>query len=107
MTMQKIKKLEKRIEILRKKIAGLGPMRPGGISKQYLDRANRRGSYYQLSYTHKGKSRTEHVWPEHVDQLKQEIAEYKKHKKLYAQLIELSIDLSKTKIEYLRDQNSA
>ncbi len=50
-------------------------MRPGSISKQYRDRQRQRGVYYQLSYTHKMRSRTEHVWPDHVKGLRKETEE--------------------------------
>ena len=103
-TMKKIKLLEKRIEKLLGKLAAVGPMRPGSISKQYRDRENQRGVYYQLSYTHKMRSRTEHVWPEHVKALRKEVEEYKRFKKLTTDLIELSIELSKAKIADLRSQ---
>ena len=95
MNMKKIRSLEKRIEKLVGKLAAVGPMRPGSISKQYRDRQNQRGVYYQLSYTHKMKSRTEHVWPEHVKALRKEIEEYRKFKKLTTGVIDLSIELSK------------
>lgn len=94
--------MEKRIENLVGMLAKIGPMRPGSISKQYRDRENQRGVYYQLSYTHKMKSRTEHVWPEHVKALRKEVEEYKRFKKLTAELIDLSIELSKAKIAHLR-----
>ena len=97
-----IRKLEKRIEKIRGKLAQIEPMRPGSISKQYRDRKNRKGIYYQLSYTHKMQSRTEHVWPEHVELLGKEIKEYKSYKSLTNALIDLSIELSKAKITYLR-----
>lgn len=106
MTKKEIATLERRIAGVRKRLAKLGPMRPGSISAQYRDRKNRKGRYYQLSYTHKMQSRTEHVWPEHVNGLKKELAEFKKYKALSAELIDLSIELSKAKIAYLR-QNSA
>ena len=102
--MKKIKSLEKKIAKLLEKIASIGPMRPGSISKQYRDRENRRGVYYQLSYTHKMKSRTEHVRPEHVAALRKEVAEHKKFKRLVQEVIDLSIELSKEKIAHLRDQ---
>ena len=101
---KEIKSLEKRIEKLVGKLAAIGPMRPGSISKQYRDRQNQRGVYYQLSYTHKMKSRTEHVWPDHAKALQKEIDEYRKFKKLTTELIDLSIELSKAKIARLRDQ---
>ncbi len=80
-------------------------MRPGSISKQYRDRQRQRGVYYQLSYTHKMRSRTEHVWPDHVKGLRKETEEYKKFKKLTTELIDLSIELSKAKIALLRSQS--
>ncbi len=101
---KKIKSLEKRIERIVKKLAAIQPMRPGSISKQYRDRQNKRGAYYQLSYTHKMKSRTEHVWPDHVKALQKEIEEYRKFKKLTSELVDLSIELSKEKIAQLRSQ---
>lgn len=106
MKTKEITSLENRIASLRKRLAGLGPMRPGSISKQYRDRENRKGLYYQLSYTHKMQSRTEHVWPAHVKALKKEAAEYKKYKKMSGELIDLSIELSKAKIAYLREQSA-
>ncbi len=105
MTQSQINQLEKRIEKLLEKLATIGPMRPGSISKQYRDRENQRGVYYQLSYTHKMRSRTEHVWPEHVKELRTEIAEHKKFKQLTGELIDLSIELSKGKIARLRNQS--
>ncbi len=79
-------------------------MRHGSISKQYRDRQRQRGVYYQLSYTHEMRSRTEHVWPDHVKGLRKETEEYKKFKKLTTELIDLSIELSKAKIALLRSQ---
>ncbi|MFT5405429.1 MAG: hypothetical protein ACI9DF_004278, partial [Verrucomicrobiales bacterium] len=75
------------------------------ISKQYRDRENEKGVYYQLSYTHKMRSRTEHVRPEHLKELRAEIAEYKKFKQWTGELIDLSIELSKWKIARLRNQS--
>ncbi len=104
MRMRKIKPLEKRIEKLVGKLAAIGPMRPGSISKQYRDRENQHGVYYQLSYTHKMRSRTEHVWPDHLKALRKEVEEYRRFKKLTTELIDLSIELSKAKIAHLRSQ---
>ena len=106
MTKSKIDLLEKRIETLKKKLAQIGPMRPGSISKQYRDRKNQQGEYYQLSYTHKMRSRTEHVWPDHVKSLQGENEEYKKFKKLTAELVDLSIEISKAKVALLREKES-
>lgn len=106
MVKSQINQLEKRIEKLLGKLVKLGPMRPGSISKQYRDRENEKGVYYQLSYTHKMRSRTEHVWPEHLKELRAEIAEYKKFKQMTGELVDLSIELSKGKIAWLRNQSN-
>ena len=52
------------------------------------------------------RSRTEHVWPEHLKELQAEIAEYKKFKQITGELIDLSIELSKGKIARLRNQSN-
>ena len=52
------------------------------------------------------RSRTEHVWPEHVKELGSENAEYKKFKQLTGELIDLSIELSKGKMARLRNQSA-
>ena len=96
--------MEKQTERLFAELATVKAMRPGSISKQYRDRENQRGSYYQQSYTHKMKSRTEHVWPDHVKALRGEIEEYRKFKRLTGDLIDLSIELSKAKIAQLRNR---
>ena len=102
---QNIEVIDKKIARLLSKLANLGEMRPGSISKQYRDREKKRGVYYQLSYTHRMKSRTEHVWPEHRKMLEKENAEYKKFRALTQELIDLSIERSKLNIARLRDQS--
>ena len=97
--------LEKKIEARLGQLSSIGPMRPGSLNKQYRDKEKQKGLYYQLSYTHKMRSRTEHVWPEHVPEIKNEITEYKKFKKLTTDLIDLSLELSKAKIALLRHQS--
>ena len=94
--------LEKKIANRLGQLGSIGAIRPGSLNKQYRDKERQKGIYYQLSYTHKMRSRTEHVWPEHVPGLKKEIAEYKKFKKLTTEVIDLSIELSKAKIALLR-----
>lgn len=106
MSPSQINQLEKQIDKLLNKLVKLGPMRPGSISKQYRDRESQRGVHYQLSYTHKMRSRTEHVRPEHLKELRAEIAEYKKFKQLTGELIELNIELSKGKIALRRNQST-
>ena len=78
-------------------------MRPGSLNKQYRNKEEKKGVYYQLSYTHKMRSRTEHVRVEDVQTIKKEIAEYKTFRKRTTELVDLSIELSKAKIALQRE----
>ncbi|MCP4608276.1 MAG: hypothetical protein GY845_06145 [Planctomycetes bacterium] len=71
MNEKEIKKLQNRINRIKKKLSQLGDLRPGSLSKQYNVCGNptcrcknptnpkKHGPYYQLSYTYQGKSKTE------------------------------------------------
>ena len=98
MITKKITQLEQRIETIKAKLMALGPLRPGTLSKQYKDPQNKTGAFYQLSYTHHMKSRTEYVRAQNLKSLKKELTEYKRYRKLTEQYIDLSIELSKEKI---------
>jgi hypothetical protein len=106
MTMKKIKNLQKKIERKRASIAMLGSMRPGSLTKQYRNSKEKTGEFYQLSYTHHSRSRSELVRPEHVKMIRAELKEYQKHKKLCGELIEVCIELSKAKLKLLKEKAS-
>lgn len=106
MTRTKIKKIEGEIERKRVSIAALGPMRPGSLSKQYRDSKKKTGEFYQLSYTHLSRSKSELVRPEHVKIIQAELKEYQKHKKLCGELIDLCIEHSKAKLKLLKEAAS-
>ena len=98
--------LEKQIEALKVELLAIGPMRPGTLTQQYKDRSSQTGGYYQLSYTHKMKSRTEYVRAEHVDRLSAELDQYKRWRKLMKSWVDLSIELSREKIAELKTKKS-
>ncbi len=106
MTTTIIGNLEKKVEKKRAAMAAVGPMRPGSLTRQYRNPEEKTGEYYQLSYTRLSRSKSEHVWPEHVRMMRDEIKAYQKHKKLHGELIELCIELSKAKIALLRESSS-
>jgi len=99
MTTKKIKQLENEIRKIKNELSELGPMRPGTLSLQYKAPAEKKGPYYQLSYTHKMKSRTQYVRPEWVDEIRMQIEVYKRFKKLVEKWIELSIDHSQKRMK--------
>jgi len=106
MTTNKLKQLENEIRKIKNELLKLGPMRPGTLSLQYKTPAEKKGSYYQLSYTHKMKSRTQYVRPEWVDEIKEQIEVYKRFKKLVEAWIELSIDHSQIRMKQAKNTES-
>ena len=80
-------------------------MRPGTLTKQYRDPENKTGSYYQISYTHEMKSRTEYVRSEFVKEVRQQVKNYKRYKKLNSELISLSIEYSKLTMKLKKENN--
>jgi hypothetical protein len=70
-------------------------MRPGSLTRQYKDRKNKTGAYWQISYTRRMKSRTEYVREEWTAEIRQQIATHKRFKRLIDQWIDLDIERSK------------
>lgn len=100
----KIKKLKTRIETVKKQINKLDDLRPGTLTKQIAKGEGKNPrEYWQLSYTHKMKSKTEYVRDEFVEQIKKEVTNHKKLKLLLIKWIDLSIELSKEKINILKN----
>ena len=95
-------KLEAQIRQIQQALAALGPMRPGTLTRQYRQPQQRRGAYYQLSYTFQMRSRTEYVRPAEVAQLRRELAEYKRYKRLTARWVVLSLQRFKLQLKAAR-----
>ena len=89
--------LQAQIEKLKAELLQLGPMRPGSLSQQYSacqkpgckcvdpTHPQKHGPFYQLSYTHLGKSTTQFVRPQFVPEVRKQLANYKKFKALTQQ----------------------
>ncbi|MGC9976502.1 MAG: DUF6788 family protein [Syntrophales bacterium] len=95
MTDRTLKKLEGRIEKIKKELMEIGAMRPGSLTKQYRKSKDKQLGFYQVSYTHKMKSKTEYVRPQHVDNLKRQIETYKRFKELVETWVDLSLEHSR------------
>jgi hypothetical protein len=87
--------VEKAIRLLKTQLANMGDMRPGTLSVQYRNPAAKKTPFNQISYTYKGKSRSEYVRSGNLDAVKREIQMYKRFKRTIAQLIALSIQASR------------
>ena len=106
MTAKKLQQIEEEINKIKGKIGSIGEMRPGTLSKQYKYPEGKVGAYYQLSFTHKMKSRTEYVQPMFVKEIKQQVKTYRKLKKLVGLWIDLSIEYSRLKINLAKQEKS-
>ncbi len=95
MSEKRIQQIERRIERIKAALSHVGPMRPGSLTRQYKDRKNKTGAYWQISYTRQMKSRTEYVREEWVEEIRRQIATHKRFKRLIDQWIDLDIERSK------------
>ena len=108
------KKAEARIKMIKRELQAIGPMRPGSLSKQYSvcgksgcrcvdpSRPRKHGPYYQLSYVHRGKSTTQFVRPAFLSEIRAQLANYKRFRRLVDQWVHLSLELSRGHLEELK-----
>lgn len=100
---KKLQQIEKRIEKIKAELSGIGEMRPGSLTLQYQKPKEKKGPYYQVSYTHHMKSRTQHVRQEFVKDVQQQIKNYKKFKMLVAEWVDLAIEHSILKMQIAKN----
>tara|TARA_Y100000780_G_C13398387_1_gene307042 strand:+ start:141 stop:485 length:345 start_codon:yes stop_codon:yes gene_type:complete len=98
---------ENRIGEIKNEIAKLGEIRTGSLTEQYNvcgkssckckdpDNPQKHGPYSKLSYTRYRKSTSEFVRREDVDQLRQQLKDYKTFMSLKDEWIDRSIQLAK------------
>jgi hypothetical protein len=118
MNARQIRQLQGRIAGIKKRLSELGDLRPGTLSRQYnvcgnptcrcKDPKNPRkhGPYYQLSYTYRGRSRTEFVRKEFLAQVRQEIKSYAIFRELTRQWVDLSLEIARLRREGLSTKGS-
>jgi len=111
-TIKAIQTLCQKIETVKAELQNLGEMRPGSLTRQYnvcgkphcrcKDPAHpqRHGPYYKLSYVHKGKFTTQFIKKESLDQVRTELANYKKFRRLNARWVDLALQLAKLKLHH-------
>ena len=94
MNAQRLAKIEKEIEAIKARIAKIGIVRPGSLTRQYKDPKAKRGAYYQISYTHRMQSKTAYVRSSSVAEVRRQISDYKKLKRLVERWVALGIEYS-------------
>ncbi len=104
-----IDRWQERIRKIKQELFDLGEMRPGALSRQFnvcgkpgcrcKDRENpkKHGPYYQISYTHQGKSTSEFVKREMVADARKQLANYAKFKMLTQAWVELSLRIASSR----------
>jgi hypothetical protein len=95
---KRLKTIEKQIRGVKRELGRIGPMRPGSLTCQYKSPKEKKGAFYQLSYTHNMKSRTEYVRKEFVRDLQRQIANYRRFRVLTKRWVDLAIEYSRESI---------
>lgn len=100
---KKLNQIEKKIAKIKEELARIGEMRPGSLTYQYQKPKEKKGGFYQISYTYRMKSKIEYVKAEFVQDLKGQIAAFKRFKKLIQQWVDLAIEHSQLKIQLAKE----
>ena len=106
---QTLQKWEAQIAQIKRQLQALGPMRPGSLSRQYNvcgkpgcrckdpKHPRRHGPYYQLNYVYRGKKTSQFIRREILGQVRAELANYKKFRRLIEQWIGLALKVAQAK----------
>jgi len=110
-----LEQIEKRIQGIKQSLQEIGEMRPGSLSKQYNvcgvkgcrckdpENPKKHGPYLQLSYVHGGKHTTRFIRSHQARDVKAQLAQYKRFRKLVDQWLALSIERAEVKLQMTRD----
>jgi len=82
MSNKRLAQIEKQIQKIKSQLQDIPVMRPGSLTRQYKNRKQKTGAFYQLSYTHKMKSRTEYIRADYLSETRKQIRTYKLFRKL-------------------------
>ena len=99
-----LKRVEEQIERIKQELVALGPMRPGSITRQYRLPKEKMRPFYQISYTHRMRSRSEYVRPENVAALRKETANFKRFRKLIDRWVGLAHAASQLRVRGGRER---
>ena len=97
-----LQKIEERLQRVKEQLLALGPMRPGTLTRQYHKPQERQGAFWQISYTHQMKSRSEYARPDEVAAARREIAAFRRFKKLTADWVNLALARSQRRVQLAR-----
>jgi hypothetical protein len=95
-----LKRTVERIEGIKQELLALGPMRPGSITRQYRLPKEKKRPFYQISYTHRMRGRSEYVRPENLATLRKETANFRRFKKLIERWVGLALVASQLRVRH-------
>jgi hypothetical protein len=97
------------IQRIKRELLDLGEMRPGALSRQFnvcgkpgcrckdKPAPKKHGPYYQISYTHLGKSTSEFVKRDQVPAARKQLANYARFKRLTQEWVVLSLRVARAR----------
>lgn len=91
---RRLENIGREIDRIKTQLGQLGVVRPASLTRQYKDPQRQTGAYYQVSYTHRMKSRTAYVRAIFVKEVGQQIRDYNKLKQLIERWVALGIEHS-------------
>jgi hypothetical protein len=106
------RKLQQRINQLKSHLMKSGPMRPGSLSQQsnvcgkpgcrckHPKTPRRHGPYYQLNYVYGGKKTSEFVRPQNLKQVRTQLANYKRFRRLTDQWVGSALTLARLELKH-------
>ena len=94
MSEKRLAQIEKQIEKIKPQLQDFSVIRPGSLTQQYKNPKEQTGAFYQLSYTHQMKSKTEYVRKQFVPEIRKQIRDYKRFRKLVDKWVLLGIEYS-------------
>lgn len=114
----RLETIGKQIEGIKQGLLQIGAMRPGSLSKQYNvcgiagcrckdpKTPRKHGPYHQLSYVHRGKSTSRFVRKENVAEVKSQVVNYKRFRKLVDQWIRLALESAEIRLAQSRSEGA-
>ena len=100
---KKLDQITKKITKIKAELMLIGEMRPGSLTYQYQKPKEKKGGFFQVSYTHQMKSRTDYVKADFVDDLRKQIDSFKRFKCLTMEWTDLAIQHSQLKVKLAKE----
>jgi hypothetical protein len=95
----KLKAIETEVWQIKQRLLHIEEMRPGSLTVQYRRPKDKQYAFYQLSYTHNMKSRSNYIRKVFLKDLKSQIKNYRLFKSLTKRWVDLAIQHSQLKID--------